>query len=69
MLLCRAITGKKNLWEIRSKLSDKRISRILFFNHNGKMILLHGFIKKSQKTPDSELNLAMKRKKEYETNG
>jgi phage-related protein len=30
------------------------------------MILLHGIVKKSQKTPDSDLDLAMKRKKEFE---
>jgi len=33
------------------------------------MVLLHGLIKKTQKTPDNDLDLAMKRKKEYENNG
>jgi len=38
------------LWEIRSRL-DQRISRILFTVYDDTMVLLHGFIKKSQKTP------------------
>ncbi len=50
----------KNLWEIRVEL-DKRIARILFTSHDGMMILLHGFIKKSQKTPASDLKLAKQR--------
>jgi phage-related protein len=34
--------------------------------HGGRMVLLHGFIKKTQQTLDSDLDLAMKRKKEIE---
>jgi phage-related protein len=34
--------------------------------HAGRMVLLHGFIKKTQQTPDSDLDLAMKRKKEID---
>jgi phage-related protein len=49
-----------NLWEVRSKLND-RIARVFFTVHDDTMILLHGFIKKSQKTPASELNTARKR--------
>ena len=69
MPTCRSISGRKDLWEIRSKITDKKIARILFYNHANKMILLHGFVKKTQKTPDSDLDLAMKRKKEHEDNG
>jgi phage-related protein len=54
------------LWEVRSTLTGGRIARILFCLHSGQMILLHGFIKKTQKTPDSDLDLAMKRKREIE---
>ncbi|MCK4379339.1 MAG: type II toxin-antitoxin system RelE/ParE family toxin [Deltaproteobacteria bacterium] len=50
----------KGLWEVRVEL-DKRIARILFTSHDGMMILLHGFIKKSQKTPASDLKLAKQR--------
>ena len=49
-----------NLWEIRIKL-DNKIARVLFTIENDLMILLHGFLKKSQKTPKKELLIAQKR--------
>ena len=52
------------LWEVRSRL-DNRIARTLFVMVNQEIILLHGFIKKQQKTPPDELELAKKRKKQY----
>jgi len=61
MPLCRSLSGHKGLWEIRSKLSKGRIARVFFCAHEGSMVLLHGFIKKSQKTPDNELEIASKR--------
>lgn len=63
MPLCKPMTNHKGLWEVRSRLSNKRIARIFFCTHNSKMVLLHGFIKKSQKTPDHEINNAVKRMK------
>ena len=62
MPLCRALG--KGLWEIRSDLTQGRIARVLFCIHDGRMVLLHSFIKKTQKTADADLDLAMKRKKE-----
>lgn len=61
MPLCRSLKGRKGLWEIRSNLADGRIARVFFCTHEGSMVLLHGFIKKSQKTPDKELDTAEKR--------
>jgi phage-related protein len=55
------------LWEVRSKLSGGRIARIVFFMDDNTMILVNGFIKKTQRTPKSELDLARKRKKQYES--
>jgi phage-related protein len=55
------------LWEVRSTL-PKGISRIIFSICAGEMIILNGFIKKSQKTPDHELDLALQRKRNYERN-
>lgn len=49
-----------NLWEVRSNLKD-RIARVVFTVHDNTMILLHGFIKKAQKTPATDLNMARKR--------
>lgn len=64
MPVCRPM--KDGLYEVRTNLTDKRIARVLFCFHDGNMVLLHGFIKKSQKTPKSDLELARKRKKEVE---
>jgi len=63
MPLCRSIKGHKGLWEIRANLSGGRIARVFFCAHEGNMVLLHGFIKKSQKTPDHEMAVAIKRMK------
>jgi phage-related protein len=52
------------LYEVRTYLQDRRIGRVLFCTHSGHMVLLHGFDKKSQKTPKSDLDLAKKRKRE-----
>jgi phage-related protein len=62
MPLCRALG--KGLWEVRSDVTQGRIARVLFCIHEERMVLLHGFIKKTQKTPDTDLNLALRRKKE-----
>jgi phage-related protein len=52
-----------DLWEVRSRLPQGRIARVLFCVEPQLMILLHGFIKKTQKTPLREIDLALKRKK------
>ena len=41
-----------------------RIVRVIFCTGDGHMILLHGFIKKTQKTPQQDIDLALKRKRE-----
>ena len=56
----------QGLREVRSQLSGNRISRVIFFIAGSRMILLHGFIKKSQRTPKPDLDLALKRRKEIE---
>jgi phage-related protein len=62
MPLCRNLGN--GIWEVRSQLTGGRIARILFCNQAGHMVLLHGFMKKTQKTPPSEIDLARKRMKE-----
>jgi phage-related protein len=49
-----------DLWEVRSTL-PKQIARIIFTVDDGLMVLLHGFIKKSQKTPPADIKLARER--------
>ena len=52
------------MWEVRSNLEGNRIARVIFCMGDGHMILLHGFIKKTQKLPQTDIDLALKRKKE-----
>jgi phage-related protein len=66
MPVCRPMAPHRGLWEIRCSVSDARIARILFCIHSQRLVLLHAFVKKSQKTPDREIDLALKRKQETE---
>lgn len=52
---------ESGLWEVRSHLKDG-IARVIFTVVNDTMVLLHSFIKKSQKTPADDLETARKRK-------
>ena len=63
--MCRSLGG--GLWEVRSTLPSRRSARILFFMYEGQIIVLHGFIKQTQRTPNDELDLARKRMKEVVT--
>jgi phage-related protein len=60
--LCRPLSS--GLWEVRSSLPSKREARVLFGFHDGELIALHAFIKKTQRTPPEELTLARQRLKE-----
>jgi phage-related protein len=51
------------LWEVRSSLPRGRIARVIFCVEQEHMVLLHGFMKKTQKTPQSDIELALKRKR------
>src|ERR1700741_2275192 len=64
MPLCRGLGD--GLWEVRTSLPSNRIARVLFCLGRDRIVVLHGFIKKTQRTPDEELSLARKRKKEFE---
>ncbi len=58
MPLVRKLAG--GLWEVRSHLPG-RIARVVFTTGEGRMVLLHGFVKKSRKTPLEDLELAKNR--------
>lgn len=61
----KQITGHRKLFEIRLK-DRSGISRILYFAHTGrKLVLLHGFTKKTDKTPKKEIETAEQRMKDY----
>jgi len=62
MPLCRPLGD--GLWEVRSTLPSRRIARLVFFVDEGRIGIVHGFIKKTQKTPADDLDMARKRMKE-----
>jgi phage-related protein len=64
MPLCRPLGG--GLWEVRSTLASRRIARVLFFVEGDRIGVVHGFIKKTQKTPTDDLALARRRMKEMQ---
>src|ERR1700749_4574570 len=57
MPVCRPLGD--GLYEVRSNLSGDKIARMLFYiDIRGRMVLLHGFLKKTQKTPQMDLEFA-----------
>ena len=63
MPTCRPLGD--GIYEVRSSLPN-RIARVLFMVNGDRMVLLHGFIKKTQKTPKADLDVARDRKRKYE---
>lgn len=54
-----------DLWEVRSNIENGNISRVFFTINRNEIILLHGIIKKTQKTPKKEIDLARFRKNQW----
>ena len=69
MPLCRSLGN--GLMELRSSLPSKRESRVVFtFDQEIQaIVVLHAFIKKAQKTPKTDLDLARSRKAEFQMKG
>ena len=64
MPLCRPLGD--GLWEVRTNVPGNRTARVLICFYNGCLVALHGFIKKTRATPEDDMTLARKRKKELE---
>lgn len=64
MPLCRAMG--RGLWEVRTDLPTKRTARVLLCLYREHLVALHGFIKKTRATPDSDLATARARRRELE---
>jgi phage-related protein len=62
MPLCRPLGA--GLWEVRSGLLNNRIARLVFFVADGRIGVVRGFIKKTKKTPPTDIALAERRMKE-----
>ena len=63
--LCRSLG--QGLWEVRSSLTSNREARMIFYHDSeaAALVVLHGFLKKSQKTPKGEIETALRRKREF----
>ena len=65
MPVCRPLGD--GIYEVRTRLTENRIARVLFYiDKKGRMVLLHGFIKKTQKTPAEDLELARSNKSKHQ---
>jgi hypothetical protein len=60
------IIGKRLVGDSYGFADEKRTARVLLCVYRDYLIALHGFIKKTRKTPDEDLDIARKRKKELE---
>jgi phage-related protein len=61
MPLCRPMG--RGIWEVRSELAANRIARLLFCVADGRIVILHGYIKKTQRTPVHDMAVAIERKR------
>jgi phage-related protein len=67
MPLCRSMGG--GLHELRTQLDNNRIARLLFYvDRRQRLVVLHGFIKKSRKAPAGDLDIARTNKRLHERN-
>ena len=65
MPVCKPL--RDGIYEVRTNLAQNRIARVLFYiDKKGRMVLLHGFVKKTQKTPGEDLALAKSNKSKHE---
>jgi len=65
MPACRPLG--EGVYEVRTSLARNRIARVLFYvDKKGRMVLLHGFIKKTRKTPNEDLKLARLNKNKHQ---
>jgi len=64
MPACRPLGD--GIYEVRTNLKQNRIARVFFYiDRRGRMVLLHGFIKKTQKTPDEDLEMARNNQRKH----
>ena len=65
MPVCRPLGH--GIYEVRTSLAQNRIARVLFYiDQKSRMVLLHGFIKKTQKTRREDLELASSNKNKHQ---
>lgn len=61
----KAAEGRKGLWELREQFGNNRV-RVFFFQHSSRtLVMVHGIIKKTMKTPIRELDKAERKMNDY----
>ena len=61
----KKLVGTDQIWEIRIQIGGKSYRLLAFFDGPVLLILTSGFVKKQQKTPRQEIELAQRRRTEY----
>ncbi len=57
---------RDGIFELKCELTDRTTRIFYFFVKRSRMVITHGFIKKTQKTPGSEIERAIRLRKSYE---
>ena len=60
------LKNTNDIWELRLKYKKNQYRILYFIAQNNKIILVHAFIKKTQKTPDQHKRIAEERKRDWE---
>ena len=55
----------EGVFELRFRGKEGQIRVLFFFFYKRQVILTHGFVKKTKKTPKKEIEIAMQRRKEF----
>ena len=61
----KKLEGSSDLWEVRASVGRDNVRVICFFDGTNLVVLAHGFMKKSQRLPKRDIELAEKRKVDY----
>lgn len=63
----KKLNGTDELWEIRVGFSNHAVRFLGFWDEGNLIVLTNGFMKKTQKTPQTEIKIATQRKQDYLT--
>lgn len=61
----KKLVGTENIWEVRVQFGGNIFRLLGFFERENHVILTHGFVKKTQKTPPQDIELTQQRKRDY----
>ena len=62
----KKLVDSEGIWEVRIQFGNDIFRLLGFFENGSLLILTNGFAKKTQKTPTQEIELAIRRKNEYQ---